>query len=401
MENNKLVQQRFGRAIKVLSYLSAAWCAVAIIVVVTLLISSTSNQIWETLTHPDAIGPEFAGELSFLALFCGFIVLVSGLALERFVLRALPPRFLKRSRNGWFDIISAIALCFFLGGLLVFGVILFFVAPRMDTASSNPLDETSLARVGLGAILAGLCICFAVGPLILRHWKVRTFLDRPFVLFLRRFSTFADRAVVALVLKQAPSGVPVVFLAPALHRPGDWDPFLVGFAGFKILNPWKSVPIVLSASNEDWRHAAEELIRRAQIIVVDTSETSSALRIEGDMIAAADRWSDTVCLKLLRDNVGPDENLFGYSGRARVIDYRKSWVRALPKILSGLAIVPLTTLFLSIPLLGLTPVLGGHVAYVASILLSFAAASAYYSVFVRPTINRDAKSSLRKMLRGY
>ena len=396
MENDKSVQRRFGSVIRVLSYLSAAWCAVAIIAVVTLLISSTSNQIWETLAHPDANGPEFAGEMSFLGLSCGFIVLVSGLALGRFVLRALPPRFLEGPRRR-FETARAVALCFFLGGLLVFGVSMFFVASRMGTEPSKPLDETGLATVGLSAILAMLCMCCAVGPLILRHWKPRGFLDRPFVLFLRRFSTFADRAVVALVLKQAPSGIPVVFLAPRLSRPRDWDPFLVGFAGFKILNPWKSLPIVLRASDDDWQPAAEELIRRAQKIVVDTSETSSAIRIEGEMIANTGRWSDTVCLRLLRDNVGPGEDLFGNSG-VRVIDYRKNWVRALPKLALGLAIVLLTTFLLSIPMSVLTLVFGRPLA---SIFLLFAVTSVYYSIFVRPTINREAKLSLRKMLRGY
>ena len=85
----------------------------------------------------------------------------------------------------------------------------------------------------------------ASGPLLLRHRKPRRLLDRPFVLFLRRFSTFADRAVIAMVLRQAPSGMPVVFLTPTRSQPGDWDPFVVGFAGMKLWHPFRSVPIVL------------------------------------------------------------------------------------------------------------------------------------------------------------
>jgi hypothetical protein len=397
MENDKSAQHRYGSAIKLLSYLSAAWCAIAIIVVGTLLISSSGSQVLETMAHPGSNIAELAGELCGLGLVSGFIVLVSGLALGRFVLRALPPRFLEGHRPGWFGTIRAIVLCIFLGGLLVLGVSVFLVASRIDAATSKPLDETALASIGASAVLAMICTCCAMGPLILRHWKPRAFLDRPFVLFLRRFSTFSDRTVIALVLKQAPSGVPVVFLTPKLSRPGDWDPFVVGFVGLKVLHPWKSVPIVLRASDDDWRPAADELIRRAQTILLDTSETSSALRTEVEMIDNANRWSDTVCLRLLARNAGPGEDLLGYPLRARIIDYRKSWVRALPRMVIGLVIVQLTSVLLSIPLSVLTP---GFMHPLALILILIAGTSAYYSVFVRPTINREAKLSLKTALQA-
>jgi hypothetical protein len=397
MENDESAQHRYGSAINLLSYLSAAWCAIAIIVVATLLISSAGSQVLEALAHPGANIAEFAGELCGLGLASVFIVLVSGLALGRFVLRALPPRFLEGPRPGWFGTIRAIVLCIFLGGLLVPGVSVFLVASRIDAATSKPLDETALASIGASAVLAMICTCCAIGPLILRHWKPRAFLDRPFVLFLRRFSTFSDRTVIALVLKQAPSGVPVVFLTPRLSRPGDWDPFVVGFVGLKVLHPWKSVPIVLRASDDDWRPAADELIRRAQTILLDTSETSSALRTEVEMIDNANRWSDTVCLRLLARNAGPGEDSLGYPLRARIIDYRKSWVRALPRMVIGLVIVQLTSVFLSIPLSVLTP---GFMHPLALILILIAATSAYYSVFVRPTINREAKLSLKTALQA-
>lgn len=397
MENDKPARHRYGSAIKLLSYLSAAWCAIAIIVVGTFLVSSIGSQVLETLGHPDANIAEFAGELCGLGLVCGFIVLLLGLALGRFVLRAMPPRFLEGPRAGWFGTIRAIVLCVFLGGLFVLGVSEFLVASRIDAATSKPLDETGLASIGVSAVLAMLCTCCAIGPLILRHWKPQAFVDRPFVLFLRRFSTFSDRTVIALVLKQAPSGVPVVFLTPRLSRPGDWDPFVVGFAGLKVLHPWKSVPIVLRASDNDWRRAADELIRRAQTILLDTSETSSALRTEVAMIDNASRWSDTVCLRLLARNAGPSEDSLRYPRTARIIDYRKSWVRALPRMVIGLAIVQTTYVFLSIPLSVLTP---GFMPPLALILILIATTSAFYSVFVRPTINREAKLSLKTALQA-
>ena len=61
MENDKPAQHRYGSAIKLLSCLSAAWCAIAIIVVGTFLVSSIGSQVLETLGHPDTNIAEFAG----------------------------------------------------------------------------------------------------------------------------------------------------------------------------------------------------------------------------------------------------------------------------------------------------------------------------------------------------
>ena len=395
MGNGKSARQTHTIAIKLLSYLSAAWCAIAIIVVGAFLAVSVTSQIWETVLHPDVNTAGFAGRLCGLGVACVFIVLAQGLALGRFVLRIVPPRFLEGASRRWFGAIKAILLCVFLSFLLVLELFEVVVASRFETTRSGSLDNTGLAIIGLSVALVILCTCCALGVLILRQWKPRAFLNRPFVLFLRRFSTFSDRTVIALVLKQAPSGVPVVFLTPRISRPGDWDPFLVGFSGLKVLHPWKSVPIVLRASDDDWRLAVDELIRRAQTILLDTSETSSALRAEVEMIDKVSRWSHTVCLRLLGRNTTSGEDSMGVPG-AHVIDYRKSWLRAVPRMAIGLAIVPGTSLFLSVPLSGLTP---GPMRFVTSILTLIVGISAYYSVFVRPTINREAKSSLKRFMR--
>jgi hypothetical protein len=64
-----------------------------------------------------------------------------------------------------------------------------------QTAGHPAAMTTSDAAVGLP--LAGLCTILwatgAVGPLLVRHRRPRAFLESPFVLFLRRFSTFSDR----------------------------------------------------------------------------------------------------------------------------------------------------------------------------------------------------------------
>jgi hypothetical protein len=387
--------RRYGSTIRVLSYLSEAWCALGIIAVGALLMASCGGTILKTLAYPDATGPELAGELFGLGVACAFIVLASGLGLGRFVLRAVPLRYLEGAHRGWFDAIRAVLLCFCLGSVLVFAAGMFSLASGGDNATSNMTDQTQLAGFGMSAILAVLCVCCVAVLLVLHYRKPRGFLDRPFVLFLRRFSTFSDRAVIGLILNKAPSGVPVVFLTPIISRPADWDPFVVGFAGLKILRPWRSMPIVLRASNDEWQSAAEELIRRAQTILLDTSETSSAMRAECELINTTNRWSDTVCLRLFRDSQTCGDDLLGYVANARVIDYKKSWVRAIPRLVLGLVLIILTAEFFAAPLAILTPT---SMRPLALILIWLIAISAYYSAFMRPSIDRKAKMSLKAVL---
>jgi hypothetical protein len=254
----------------------------------------------------------------------------------------------------------------------------------------------------------------AVGPLILRHPKPRAFLYRPFVLFLRRFSTFADRTVVALILRQAKAGVPVVFLTPTRSRPKDWDPFLVGFAGLRLLHPLRSVPMVLRARDDDWQRTADELIDRAQTILVDISEGSGALGTEAEMIDKSRRWSDAVCLRNTASTLGSGQDRVGAFGNARCIDYSKSWSQALPRLAISFAIVTLTAL-----LIAMFAVSGGSilldialskigvrndtvfdVILLFVLSLVFAAIALTYSIFWRPAVSRSAKIELSRVLRA-
>jgi hypothetical protein len=195
-----------------------------------------------------------------------------------------------------------------------------------------------------------------------------------------------------VILRQAAYNVPVVFLTPTLSRPGDWDLFLVGFAGLKWLHPWQSAPIVIRARDDAWQETAEELIRRAQTILLDASETSGALRAEAEMLDKAGRWSDTVCLRLLVP--GKDDPVGGFSG-ARTLDYTKSWKRALPRMAMGLLVLVVAA-FLVLMLISqiVPPSLSNPVASITLI----AVAAYYFSIFVLPTINREAKVALRAAL---
>jgi hypothetical protein len=350
---------RFPIRVRFLSFLSATWCGSVILVLGAVLTANSGRS----LSSGDLVRELTAEGLN------GFFVFVLGIAFGRFLLRAVPPPLFGWARRRQVAII-AVALCVALGFLILAGLLF---------ASLRPADSNQTGYLGLAAILWATG---AVYPLLLRHRRPRAFLDRPFVLFLRRFSTFADRTVIALVLRQAKAGVPVVFLTPTHSRPKDWDPFVVGFAGLKLLHPMRSVPMVLRARDEDWQRAAQELIGRAQTVLVDASEGSAALGIEAEMIEKAGRWPDTVCLRHISpgDESGQGSPAFR---NARCISYSKSWTRALPRLALTLPIFFLIAQF----------VLG-------SPFISVPVALILYAIFWRPAVSRNAKIELHKVLRA-
>jgi hypothetical protein len=137
------------------------------------------------------------------------------------------------------------------------------------------------------------------------------------------------------------------------------------------------------------------LIQRAQTIVLDASEASGALRTGVEMIEKAERWPDTGLLRLLSRNGTPSTDLLRGTSTGRVIDYKKSWTQALPRILIGLVIFPslaslVASVFISPVFFNFLPVQ----ALLQTIILAAAAC-----LLVRPTINREAKAALRTVLR--
>jgi hypothetical protein len=341
----------------------------------------------------------------------GIVVFALGVAFGRFLLRAMPPYLLGGT---WRQVaIIAVSVCVPLIGIFIFGMLLsvtlgIVAAARETTTWDQPLV---FAGVAVGTLFFILWVAGAVGPLILRHGRPQAFLDRAFVLFLRRFSTFSDRTVEALILRQAKAGVPVVFLTPTHSKPRDWDPFLVGFAGLKLLHPLRSVPMVLRARDDDWQRAADELIGRAQTILVDISEGSAALRIEAEMIEKAGRWSDTVCLRQTAPAARSGQESLGAFGNARCIDYLKSWTLALPRLAISLLIVLLAafvitvfTIFggsLVLYVIGVLPSeTSDAILYSALGLVFVVVALISYSIFWRPAVSRATKIELRRMLRS-
>jgi hypothetical protein len=326
--------------------------------------------------------------ISILAVYAG---VVSG----RFLLRAAPPRFSGRVRTGMMVLLVCLALA------LALVTIYLLSEMYIDLRYKIIFSVSSIMW------LAGLSI-----PFVSRHLRPRAFLAHPFVLHLRRFSTFSDRAVISVVLKASPAGVPVVFLTPTRTRAGDWNPFLIGLAGIKMWAPFRSIPITLRARDEDWKAAAEELIQHARLIIIDMSEGSDAIHTEIAMISAAARWSNTVIIERRMEDKAVARGVAQECEKCAYLYYKKSWISAMPRLVGGFLLIvclwPLAWMFsgyivaaimLTFAKYGyeLEGVLGNY-RTVLPLFLLITLPYGYYSFFVRPSVDRQLGDKLRTLL---
>jgi hypothetical protein len=97
----KRYERREYNSIGFLTYLSAAWCGVAVTLIATIAICVTSLQIWKILIEYHGDVYDFAGQFFVLGVVGPFIILVLGIAFGRFLLRALPPKFSVQAHRGW------------------------------------------------------------------------------------------------------------------------------------------------------------------------------------------------------------------------------------------------------------------------------------------------------------
>ncbi len=307
-----------------------------------------------------------------------------GAACGRFALRVAPPLLTGRVRFG------ALILTFLPLLLLTLYPITFLL---FFFGSNEPLQAKQTAAIDFAAFSILSLIWFGAFsfPLIKRHLKPLSFLQRPYVLFLRRFSKFSDRTVINLVLRQTPATKPVVFLVAPHSRMGDWNPFLVGFAGMKLLHPLRSVPLCVKSENTEWEDAIQTLIKGAQFVIVDTSEKSEAIETELEMINQAGCWQKTIVL-----NEEPNQGIG--SEAFQTIPYRKSWIRAIPRMILGYLAMHVSIIPLSIIII--RSIDTSWIRILCFILVFPFLGWLYISFFVRPSIDRTSKMSLKKLLQS-
>ena len=123
----------------------------------------------------------------------------------RMALRVFPVRTDSRRRLGCVTGLVAIALLY--GGIFAVGI----------TTTSARSDEEQSSAVMFGAM--GLLLAVTSLVLASTYLRARRALQGPFVLFLRRCSTFSDRVVIGLILRVVPRHMRVILLASPTGGP--------------------------------------------------------------------------------------------------------------------------------------------------------------------------------------
>lgn len=242
----------------------------------------------------------------------------------RIGLRYAPPALAGRRR---LPLVAATVI----GGLLAYPLVRLVVAliELRPSLSDITWPVAVACAVPLMALVAPAAVVFEFTR---RHLWPQQLLERPFVLFLRRFSTFSDRVLFGAILRSVPAGCPVAVLTATRSRAGDWNPFVVAVAGIRFRRLLRSMPWFLRSRDDDWQSAARALVERADRIVIDVSDGSTAIENEIEMIEAADRWPDTVIVNHQSDEYAVPDAL---ADRTEVLEYRRSWLRAIPGLVLG------------------------------------------------------------------
>jgi hypothetical protein len=376
-----------------LTSISAVICAMALLMISVMYITINMQQGRKQFSNVIPVnGDNAPWFFTYLTayLFILFVGIHCGVALGRFVFKAAPLYPSGRIRY------AILTISLVLPAWYVFDSFVFFV--RLFT-SDNSLNANIVILLGpaIGRTLWLFWITGFALVLIKYHLRPLAFQDRPFILFLRRFSTFSDRMVVSMVIRQAPAGYPVVFLAPVKSRPGDWNPFLIGFAGMRFFRPLHSGPIILRAMNADWENVARQLIVSAQKVIIDVSEEGGSIETELELINQTGNWHKTTCIKEFRANSTHEFGSSVRASRSEITYYRKSWIRGIPRMLIGLYVIT----FVLIPFfVALQPIESTHleVTWICLISLLLMVIWLYISFFVRPSIDRESKLLLKEIL---
>jgi len=254
----------------------------------------------------------------------------AGVPITRYLLRAFPLRADGRRRLG-----CAVMLGLFAVGSTILVLFLF-------NLGYTDVDRPANLRPKPFPTLIGLVISMGQIAVALRVYASRhDRLERPYILYLRRFNTFSDRVVYQAVLSGAPSGHPVVTLVRASGGPRDFNPWTIGFAGFRFRQPVASLPLPFATPDADWEQHAKLMMERAACIVVDGSQDSPAMATEYGLIRSMDLAAKTIVLRDLESTSAPVD----ISG-ASTVGYRRSWWGALHRVV-GLYLLAVAYLYMS------------------------------------------------------
>ena len=213
--------------------------------------------------------------------FIGFIL---STPFARLALRVWPVEpFGVRTARFWVIVVLGVICLIPLGAFFATTLIGFFNYSTLAIHGSYTGEselQHAIVRFGWSSVLIGV-FCFFFWA----HIRAARILVGPFALFLRRFSTFADRSLVSDVIKSMPSGVRLVFIASRADHARNWNPFVWAFGGLRLFRPLKNLPIQVKTTDEAWIETVGKLVSRAGCIIVDLSATSPSIEVEMRLIA--------------------------------------------------------------------------------------------------------------------
>jgi len=231
-------------------------------------------------------------------------------------------------------------------------------------------------------------------------------IQAPYILYLRTFLGFSDRAVTAALFTIVAGRKSIAVLTAPHSNSASWDPVLIAFRGNPIVRLSTKGPVFLSAADDEWERCVKNLVDGASHVVVDISEMSSGIRAELELVGREGISNKVIWLSeaAQSDRLQQMRALVGSAHMPpdRVIFYERSWTAALPNLLIGFCLSELfvfTSLLLSngglrsvVTLRDLGYVIGYLTGQSLPGLLIFAA------VFARPAVDRHAQRKLRTLL---
>jgi hypothetical protein len=311
-------------------------------------------------------GPRSALVWAIVALECLLGVYLS-LPVARFIGRVFPVRAGARPR--WGLILALLALA----------------APVAGGLATPPFLQEMFVQVVPLVVLIGSVITWTI------VWQTRTTRSSiaPYVLFLRRFSTFADRSVLSALLSALPPGLRTVFLTPRTEALANFSPVVVAFSGTRLRRPFRSCPIPLSARDVEWEDQIEDLLRASSCVVVDASEVSPAMEREVELVRRL-LPADRVLWLADRSATHPATRT---GASDRVIHYQRSWRAALRRIAVESASVLFAALLLAMSLSASYPLPPWGPWLAAAVLVALAA-----PVILQPSVDREARRLMRSAI---
>jgi uncharacterized membrane protein YhaH (DUF805 family) len=259
------------------------------------LISTTERWTEPSLT--------FAASVLLIGLGYALISFFLATPCARFALRIWPVRLIEKSAARRRAILALSAVC-----AISFATVFAMTFVGLLNSSSN-LAMDGLSKVssmtyryrsdgefGLtDAVIRFGWSSTALGASFIFWWahlRVARNIERPFVIFLRRFSGFADRSLIVDALRSMPKGVPLAFIASRADQARNWDPFLWAFGGLRFRNVLSNLPIQVKTTDSDWKETVEKLMQKASCVIIDLSDKSQSVEFERNLahkIMPADR----------------------------------------------------------------------------------------------------------------